>query len=144
MLVRWNPISELERFRRDMDRLFDTRNTTEDGESITNWTPRVDIVEAEKSYEVTVDLPGVEAKDVSIDVENKILTVSGRREGEKLEENKAYRRRERIFGLFSRTFTLPEHVDAENIKASYSNGVLKLSVPKKEEVLPRKIQIEVN
>jgi HSP20 family protein len=106
------------------------------------WYPRADVVERDKHYEISIELPGIEKDNVKVSVENGLLTVSGQNEGEHEDQGKGYYRLERRYGAFSRSFDLPEGVDAEKIEAAYKNGILKLNVPKAPEVMPRKIEIK--
>lgn len=143
-LVRYFPsVSARPRWTRDhgfpTDRWLDDflGDATVDG-----WCPRADVVEKDDHYEVSVELPGVEKDAVKVSVENTVLTVSGENKSEHKDEGDSYRRLERRYGAFSRSFELPEGVDAEKIGATFNNGVLKLSVPKAPEIMPRVIEIK--
>lgn len=107
-----------------------------------SWNPAVDIHEEEKQFVVTADIPGVNPKDVEITFENGVLTITGERKAESKTEGKNYRRTERTLGTFTRKFAFPETVDAEHVTAKGKDGVLEIIVPKKEAVLPRKIQVQ--
>ena len=107
------------------------------------WTPAVDILETENDLIVKMDTPEVELKDVDIRLENHTLTVKGERKFEKREDSKAYHRIERSYGTFARTFTLPDTVDTEHVRADYKNGVLSIVLPKKEVAKPRSIKVEI-
>ena len=107
------------------------------------WTPAVDILETENELIVKLDAPEVELKDVDIRLENQTLTVKGERKFEKREDSKAYHRIERSYGTFARTFTLPDTVDTEHVRADYKNGVLNIVLPKKEVAKPRSIKVEI-
>jgi HSP20 family protein len=107
------------------------------------WTPAVDILETENELIVKMDTPEVELKDVDIRLENHTLTVKGERKFEKREDSKAYHRIERSYGTFARTFTLPDTVDTEHVRADYKNGVLSIVLPKKEVAKPRSIKVEI-
>lgn len=106
--------------------------------------PAVNILDKEKEYLIEVAAPGMKKEDFNIDMEENRLTISSHRENEKTEEKDNYRRREYNFSSFSRSMTLPQNVDPENIKANYKDGILRLNVPKvKEQEKPkRKIKIE--
>ena len=105
--------------------------------------PAVDIYETDKEIVMKAELPEMQEKDIEIKVEDNILIVSGERKMEKEVKEEHYHRIERSYGSFHRSFTLPHTVDRENIKASYKDGVLKVVLPKKEEVKPKQIKIDV-
>ena len=107
------------------------------------WTPSVDILETENDLVVKMDIPEVDLNDVDIRMENHTLTVKGERKFEKREDSKAYHRIERSYGSFARTFTLPDTVDTEHVRADYKNGVLSIVLPKKEVAKPRSIKVEI-
>ena len=105
------------------------------------WMPPVDIRETDDSFEFTAELPGLGKDDVTITIEEKVLTIAGERKWDEEETKNDYHRVERAYGSFSRSFTLPSVVDAEKVAAKFKNGVLTVSVPKAEEVKPRQIKI---
>jgi len=107
------------------------------------WTPAVDIYETENELVLKADLPEVELKDIDVRVENQTLTISGERKFEKKEADKGYHRIERSYGTFQRSFAVPNTFDTEKIGASFKNGVLTVSLPKKEAAKPRQIKVEV-
>jgi HSP20 family protein len=111
--------------------------------SLTAWAPAVDIYETEHELVVKADLPEVDPKDLDIRVENNILTIRGERKFEKNVNQENYLRVERAYGSFARSFTLANTVNAEAIKADYQNGVLTLTIPKKEEAKPKQIKVTV-
>ena len=111
--------------------------------NLTSWAPAVDIFETEHELVVKADLPDVEAKDLDIRVENNILSIRGERKFEKKVSEDKYLRVERAYGSFSRSFSLANTVNSEAIKADYSNGVLTLTIPKREEAKPKQIKINV-
>ena len=145
-LVRWNPIrhrmmptiSEWDRLMGDFfnDGLEDTELTT--------WSPSVDIVEDNDAFVVTADLPGLSKKDISINIKENMLTISGERKIEKKDEKKNYFRTERRYGSFKRSFQLTDQVIEDKIAASFKDGVLTVNVPKAEEVKPKEIEIKVS
>jgi HSP20 family protein len=104
----------------------------------------VDISENENAYVLKAELPGVSREDINIDINNKMLTLKGEKKFEEKTEKENYVRVERSYGSFSRTFALSDKVDTENVKASYKDGVLEVTLPKKEEAKPREIKVEVN
>ena len=106
-----------------------------------SWTPAVDIIENTDGFALEIDLPGFKKNDFTLTVKEGVLTVSGERKSEKPADDKLYRYYERPYGVFERSFKLPELVEHDNIKASYKNGVLKLNFQKKEETKPRSIHI---
>lgn len=144
-ITRWQPFRELSSLQDRMNRLFDDflgdRNQLEGPAA--GWAPAVDIFEDKDKVVLKADLPGIEEKDISLDVDGNRLTLKGERRMEKETKEENYHRVERAYGQFVRSFTLPNTVDVENIKASYKNGVLEVSLPKKEEVKPKHISIAV-
>ena len=107
------------------------------------WVPAVDIMETENELVVKADLPDLKFEDIHVSMENGTLTLTGERKFEKKTEKGAYHRIERAYGSFERVFTLPDTVDAEHVKADYKNGVLTVTLPKKELAKPREIKVEV-
>ena len=107
------------------------------------WTPRVDINETEKNVTIEAELPGIEKKDVKVEVKDNLLTISGERQQEKKTENRENCCVERHYGKFERSFNLGDTVNADKVEAAFKNGILTLNLPKKEEALPKEISIEV-
>ena len=107
------------------------------------WTPAVDVAENENSLILKADLPGIEQNDIAINLENGTLTLKGERKFEKTEDKEGYHRIERGYGAFARSFTLPDSIDAEHVKAEFKNGVLTVTLPKKELAKPRAIKVQV-
>ena len=143
-LVRWNPLAELDRIHREVNRVFDetARKGPDTGETVTrDWTPPIDVTETDERIVVSVELAGLNREDVNVDIDDMRLTVSGERAAE-INEG-AYRRSERLYGRFSRAFTLPDTVDVEKIVARMEQGVLEISMPKREEARPKKISVKV-
>jgi HSP20 family protein len=114
-----------------------------DESNLTPWAPAVDIFETEHELVVKADLPDVNPQDLDIHVENNILTIRGERKFENQEKEENYLRIERAYGSFSRTFSLANTVNSDAIKADYKNGVLTLSIPKREEAKPKQIKVNV-
>jgi HSP20 family protein len=114
-----------------------------DESNLTPWAPPVDIFETEHELVVKADLPDVNPQDLDIHVENNVLTIRGERKFENKVKEENYLRVERVYGSFSRTFTLANSVKSEAIKADYQNGVLTLSIPKREEAKPKQIKVNV-
>lgn len=113
-------------------------------ESNRPWSPTVDIYETEDELVLKADVPDVDQKDIDVRVENQTLTISGQRKFQQQESNKGYHRIERSYGNFVRSFAVPNSFDTEKIAASYKNGVLTVSLPKKEAAKPRQIKVEVS
>lgn len=107
------------------------------------WSPAVDIFETENSLVLKADIPDVDLKDIEVKVENQTLTVKGERKFEQDPKTKGYHRIERSYGTFVRSFALPETVDTEKVGAQYKNGVLAITLPKKEAAKPRQVKVEV-
>ena len=145
-IVRWEPLRELTTLQNEMNRLF---NTVFDSPApagnggLRRWMPAMDLVEADEHFVLRADLPGMSEEDVNIEVEERVLTISGERKAEHTETKDGYQRFERAFGAFSRSLTLPEGIDAEAVSASFDRGVLEVRIPKPEERKPRKISIGV-
>ena len=114
-----------------------------DASSITTWAPAVDIFETEHELVVKADVPDIKPEELDIRVENNILTIRGERKFEKKVNENNYLRVERSNGAFSRSFSLANTVNAEAIKAEYTNGVLTLTIPKREEAKPKQIKVNV-
>ncbi len=108
------------------------------------WAPSVDIFETENELVLHADLPGVEMNNIDIKVENNTLAIQGERKFEQNENHKGFHRIERSYGSFVRYFSLPDTVDTENVRAGYSNGVLTVTLPKKEIAKPKSIKVQVN
>jgi HSP20 family protein len=111
--------------------------------ALADWSPTSDIVESKNEITIKAELPGVEEKAINVEIENGVLTINGERKAEKTSEEKGYRRVERSYGNFLRTFTLPTTVEPEKIKADFTNGVLTVHLPKKEAAKPQTIRVDV-
>ena len=146
VLTRWQPFREFATLQDRMNRLFrDSFNDVGRDESLSTSTfsPAVDVYEDEHKVTLKIEVPGIEEKDIDVRVENNTLTVHGERTIEKEEKEENYRRVERQYGAFTRTFTLPQTVDTDNVSANYDKGVLKISLPKKAEAKPKQIKVHV-
>ncbi len=144
-VTHYDPWRTLSRFQDDVNRLFEgqwPRLSTEENVATSDWMPAVDIKEDADRFILLADLPGVEAKDIDIHMENGMLTLRGERESERKDEREGYKRTERMYGVFYRRFSLPETADPERISARSKNGVLEIVIPKKEAVQPRRITVE--
>jgi HSP20 family protein len=142
-IVRWEPLRELSSLQTEMNRLFNTAFDAPTGGNggARRWTPAMDLVETDEHFVLRADLPGMTQDDVSIELEDNVLTVSGERKAEHEEKREGFYRVERAFGTFSRALTLPQGIDPEAVNASFANGVLEVRVPKPEQRKPRKITI---
>src|SRR5579864_3922866 len=143
-LSRWEPFRGAATLQEQVNRLFgNVLEQAGEESSLTTWAPAVDIFETEHELVVKADLPEIDPKDLDIRVENNILTIRGERKFENKVTEDKYLRVERAYGSFSRSFSLANTVNSEAIKADYHNGVLTLSVPKREEAKPKQIKINV-
>jgi len=144
-ITRWEPFRGVNTLQDQFNRLFnDVFDRKGEESSLTAWAPAVDIYETEHELVVKVDLPEVDPKDLDIRVENNILTIRGERKFEKKVNEDNYLRVERAYGSFARSFTLANTVNSDAIKADYQNGVLTLTIPKREEAKPKQIKVNVN
>lgn len=146
-LIRWEPLREIED-------IFD-RYTRSLGWPVSNgmqlattgeWAPRVDISETDKEFLIKADIPDVKKEDVKVNVDNGVITIQGERKQEKEEKEekgKKFHRIERQYGSFIRSFTLPDNVDANNVKASFKDGMLNLALPKTAETKQKTIEVKV-
>ena len=135
MLVRWDPFEEMNRLH---DHFFSGKGLSKQA-----FRVAVDIREEPDAFYVDAEVPGLAAEDIKVDVEKNVLTLSGERRLEKEETEGTFRRVERQYGGFSRSFSLPETVDTENISADLKDGVLELKLPKKEAPTPKQISVSV-
>lgn len=138
----WNVLNNLHR---EVGRFLNLPETgADDGSSVATsaWTPAVDIKEEEGRFLITADVPGVDAKDIDVTMENGMLTIKGERKLEHDVKENGMRRVERLHGTFYRRFSLPDYADADNISATCKNGVLTVTVPKSEAVKPRRITVQ--
>src|ERR1700736_2026033 len=149
VLTRWEPFREFstmqDRMNR-MNRLFRESHSPEEPEealTTTGFAPLVDIYEDEHNITLKIEVPGIDEKDIDVRIENNTLTVHGERKIEKEEKEENFRRVERQYGSFTRSFTLPSSVDSGQVSADYHNGVLKIALPKKAEAKPKQIKANV-
>jgi HSP20 family protein len=150
LLTRWEPFREFstlqDRMNR-MNRLFResySPKAPEEALTTTNFAPPVDIYEDEHNVTLKIEVPGIDEKDIDVRLENNTLTVHGERKIEKEEKEENYRRVERQYGSFTRSFTLPGSVDPGQVNAHYDNGVLKINLAKKAEAKPKQIKVNVS
>jgi HSP20 family protein len=137
-LTHFDPLANIRLFEDAFTRLFNEPQTNRP------WTPAVDIYETENDLVVKADLPDVDLKDIDVRVENQTLTIAGERKFEKQDSTAGYHRIERSYGNFIRSFAVPNSFDTDKISASFKNGVLSVSLPKKEAAKPRQVKVEAN
>ena len=143
MLTRWDPLREMMGLRRAMDRLFDSAMVgAPSWEGTSRWELALDVSESDDAYQVKASLPGIDPEDIDITYNANTLTIKGEIKEEKEVEEARYHVRERRFGSFSRSISLPSAIDASGIQANYDKGVLKLNLPKAEEAKPKRIEIK--
>jgi HSP20 family protein len=148
-LVRWDPVREIDSLQGEMNRLFSTffdtpttRSGAGNGGAATRrWLPAMDLIETGEHFVLKADLPGMTEEDVSIEVQDGTLTISGERSAEHESHERGWYRIERSFGSFNRSLTLPDGVDADGISAQFDRGVLEVRIPKPEERKPRRVEI---
>ena len=146
MITRWDPFREFVTLQDRMNRLFRDSFGPEGREealTTTTFAPPVDVYEDEHNVTLKIEVPGIEEKDIDVRIENNTLTVHGERKFEKEEKEENYRRVERQYGSFTRTFTLPNTVDQDSVQANYEKGVLKIKLAKKAEAKPKQIKVNV-
>ena len=144
----WDPMREMEEMQSRVASLFGRRlplkkEEGEEGFTLTEWIPPVDIAEDDKDYTVKVELPGVNKEDVRVSVEGGVLSISGERKAEKEEKNKKYHRIERTYGSFARSFTLPEGTASDKVSAEFKDGVLRVHLSKDEAAKPKSIDVKI-
>ena len=130
----------------EMNKIFD-RNLMQKSDSsnvaTSEWSPSVDVIERKDHFEITADIPGIDPKDIRLNIENGMLTIQGERKQKKEESGASYYRSERSYGVFYRRFSLPDTADLENIKAKGKNGVLEIVIPKSKKHVSQNIDIQV-
>jgi len=143
-ITKYNPFAEIEEF--PTMRVFQdaVNRLLSEPQASRPWTPSVDVFETENELVLKADLPGVEMKDIDIQLENGTLTLKGQREFKKETKNGGYHRIERSYGSFARYFSLPDTLDADGVQAEFKNGVLTIKLPKKEVAKPRQIKVQVS
>jgi HSP20 family protein len=146
-LTKWDPFKDLVTLQDRMNRLFDesVRNVRPGDEALSSaiWSPAVDIYETEDQVVVKAELPEVNQKEIDVQIENNTLTIRGERKFNKETKKENFHRIERAYGSFSRSFTLPSTIDQEAIHADYKDGILKISMPKREETKPKQIKVAI-
>jgi len=145
-LMRWDPFRELEEMSDRLNRMFARPATRTNGKEtivVADWTPTVDISETDGEYQIKAEIPDVKKEDVKVTLEDGVLTIQGERKQEKEEKGKKYHRVERTYGSFVRSFSLPDLIDEEKVKAEFKDGVLNLHLPKSEKAKPKAIEVKV-
>ena len=144
-LVRWNPIGDTFSLRNHMNRVFGDfyfpTNREEGDLPMWNWNPVVDVYDNDDNIVLKAEIPGIDKKDIEIDVKGRVLTLKGERSSDNEVKEDNYYRRERCFGKFERAFNLPVNVELDKIKANYKDGVLEIEIPKPEEKKPKQITV---
>ena len=143
-VVKYDPFRDLRGLQDEMNRLFSGTFSRGSQDEVLRgaWSPSVDIFENKNEIVLEAELPGMSAEDVNISIENNVLTLHGERKFEKKDEGDNFHRVERAYGSFTRSFTLPPTVSSENANAEFNNGVLRLTLAKREEAKPRRIEIK--
>lgn len=148
-LTRWEPINDISNLSQRMDRMLEElmgrglRRFAEDDRVRGSWSPAVNILEKKDAIVITADLPGLKGEDVDITVDNGVLTIRGERRLEEVSDGETYHRVERVYGVFERTFTLPNSVDVNRIDAKFRNGEMLVTLPKREESKPRAVKVAI-
>jgi HSP20 family protein len=143
-IIRWDSFRDMNVLREKMNRLFEDAFTGRGEEkeiTTSTWAPAVDIFENENEVVLTAEIPGIDEKDIEIKIEDSTLTLKGERKFEKETKEENYHRIERSYGSFYRAFTLPQSVDTDKVQAEHENGVLKITLPKRQELKPRTVRI---
>jgi HSP20 family protein len=145
-MSRWEPFRNLNTLQEQVNRLFDDSFArTRSGEAdLASWAPAVDVYETENELVVKADLPDMQEKDIDVRVENNTLTIRGERKFSNEAHQDNYLRVERAYGTFTRSFSLPNVIKTEGIRAEYQNGVLSVHMPKREESKPKQVKISVS
>ena len=139
----WGDYPMPNEFRQMLSRVFGDESGDQSNVVTSEWAPRVDIREEDKRFVIEADIPGVDPKDIEINMDKGVLSIRGERKSEKKVEEGNYTRVERSRGVFHRRFALPDSADPQGISAKGKHGVLEISIPKRPETTPRKIDIAV-
>jgi HSP20 family protein len=144
-IVKYNPLRELRSMQEQMSRLLDMAWNREPGEELREgvWQPLVDIFENDEAVVIKAELPGVDQRDIEVKIEDAMLVIRGERKQDTEIRRENYHRIERCYGPFQRSFSLPQSIDREQVKAVCDKGVLTVTLPKKEEIKPKQINVEV-
>jgi HSP20 family protein len=144
-LIKWDPWREIEdMFDRYTRATGAPRGERQYSRTDSDWSPRVDIQETAQEYIISADIPGISKDDISVDITDGVLSIKGERRQETEESGKRFHRIERSYGSFTRSFTLPDNVDDNKVKAVFKDGVLNLSIPKTPKAEPKAIEVKVD
>lgn len=141
-MIKYDPFREMRSLQNEINRLFSGASRGSDEMMRGAWNPQVDIFENKNEIVLEAELAGMKPEDVNISIENNVLTIHGERKFEKKDEGDNFHRVERSYGSFTRSFTLPPTVSSENANAEFENGVLRLTLAKREEAKPKRIEIK--
>ena len=143
-LVRWRPFRELNSMQREMNRMFDAffRDVEDEVTGEPTWYPSLDVKETADRVEVSAELPGMRKEDIKLSIRDNVLHLTGEKKREDEEKDTNFHRVERIYGMFSRSITLPAHVEIDKVEAYFKDGVLRLILPKAEQEKPKQIEIK--
>ena len=141
-IIRWEPFREVEEMFRQYSPFF-SRALRRNGGEAGEWTPVADISETDKEYVIKAELPEVRKEDVKVTLDNGVITISGERKHEKEQKDASEIRIESFYGTFSRSFSLPENIDAKGVHAQAKDGVLRVKIPKTQAAAPKSVSIEV-
>ena len=142
-ITRWDPYANFAGLQEQLNRFFDLGSQGRGENSLTTWAPAVDIYETENELVLKADLPDIDEKELDVRIENNMLSIHGERKFEQKVKEGGYLRTERSYGSFSRSFSLPNTVNTEAIKAEYKNGVLTIELPKRAESKPKQVKVNV-
>jgi HSP20 family protein len=145
-ITKYDPFRELRSLQDEVNRLFTgafPKPTVQEEILRGAWAPNVDIFENKEQLVIQAELPGMRSEEVDLSVENSVVTIRGERKFEKKDEGDSYHRIERAYGAFSRSFTLPQTVTAEGADATFRDGILTITLPKREETKARKIEVKI-
>jgi len=144
-LIPWRPFGELSTFRREMDRLWDRVFAGEPfaRSFVGEWSPTVDVSETKNELVVKAELPGLEAKDIEVNITGDLLTIKGEKKKEEEEKDEHHHHIERYYGSFQRSIRLPVNVQRDKVEAAFDKGILKVTMPKTEEAKKKEVKIKV-
>ncbi len=145
-LTNWSPFGRLASLKDEIDRLFDAplAGLARSTQSLSGWSPALDVYEQKDHFTVKTELPGLKREDIEVSMEDGVLSISGERKSEEKSDTAEVRRTERFFGRFQRTVSLPTPVNVAKIEAQYKDGILTVTLPKTEEAKPKRIAVNVN
>ena len=141
-LWNWSAFDQLTNIRDEINRLFESPHENGNSDAFNTWAPALDVYEDHDNLLVRAELPGMKKENIDISLHDNVITVSGERKNEKKYEGSKTSREERFFGRFTRSIALPKQVDSDRVKATYTDGVLTVTLPKAEEAKPRQIKVQ--